>query len=108
MLAALRRAGQPYVLSPGQLLAQTLVTSGTMTNRIDRLESRGLVQRMPDPNDRRGVHVRLTPRGKDRVDSALADLLAREEELLAALTPQQQEALSGLLRQLVTPFENGG
>jgi DNA-binding MarR family transcriptional regulator len=108
VLAALRRAGQPYVLSPGQLLAQTLVTSGTMTNRIDRLESRGLVQRMPDPNDRRGVHVRLTPRGKDRVDSALADLLAREEELLAALTPQQQEALSGLLRQLVTPFENGG
>jgi DNA-binding MarR family transcriptional regulator len=106
VLAALRRAGQPYVLSPGQLLAQTLVTSGTMTNRIDRLESRGLVQRMPDPHDRRGVHVRLTPRGKDRVDSALADLLAREEELLAALTPKQQEALSGLLRQLVTPFEN--
>jgi DNA-binding MarR family transcriptional regulator len=107
VLAALRRAGKPYMLSPGLLVAQTLVTSGTMTNRIDRLESRGLVQRMPDPNDRRGVHVRLTPRGKDRVDSALADLLAREEQLLAALTPRQQEALSGLLRELVTPFENG-
>ena len=108
VLAALRRAGRPYVLSPGQLLGQTLVTSGTMTNRIDRLESRGLVQRMPDPADRRGVHVRLTPRGKERVDSALADLLAREKELLAALTPRQQEMLSGLLRQLVRPFEVDG
>lgn len=108
VLAALRRAGRPYVLSPGQLLGQTLVTSGTMTNRIDRLESRGLVQRMPDPADRRGVHVRLTPRGKERVDSALADLLAREKELLAALTPRQQETLSGLLRQLVRPFEVDG
>lgn len=106
VLAALRRAGRPYVLSPGQLLGQTLVTSGTMTNRVDRLESRGLVQRMPDPADRRGVHVRLTPRGKERVDSALADLLAREKELLAGLTPRQQEALSGLLRQLVRPFES--
>lgn len=106
VLAALRRAGRPYVLSPGQLLAQTLVTSGTMTNRIDRLESRGLVQRMPDPADRRGVHVRLTPRGKERVDAALADLLAREKELLSALTPRQQDSLSGLLRLLVTPFES--
>ena len=105
VLAALRRAGDPYVLSPGQLLAQTLVTSGTMTNRIDRLESRGLVQRRPDPGDRRGVHVRLTPQGKERGDAALADLLTREEALLAALTPKQQDALSGLLRALVTPFE---
>ncbi len=85
VLSALRRAGRPYVLSPGQLLAQTMVTSGTMTNRVDRLEGKGLVQRMPDPADRRGVHVRLTPRGKERVDSALADLLARERELLSAL-----------------------
>ena len=107
VLAALRRAGAPYVLSPGQLLAQTLVSSGTMTNRIDRLEARGLVQRRPDPGDRRGVHVRLTAQGKERGDAALADLLIRERELLAGLTPKQQEALSGLLRQLVTPFEAG-
>jgi len=105
VLAALRRAGRPYVLSPGQLLAQTLVTSGTMTNRVDRLESRGLVQRMPDPADRRGVHVRLTPRGKERVDAALADLLARERELLASLTDAEQQELSTLLRALVAPFE---
>ena len=70
VLAALRRAGQPYVLSPGQLVTSTMVTSGTMTNRIDRLADRQLVERMPDPADRRGVHVRLTPAGKSRVDAA--------------------------------------
>src|SRR5689334_20098722 len=60
VLSALRRAGDPYELSPGQLVTQTLVTSGTMTNRVDRLTARGLVQRLPDPRDRRGVLVRLT------------------------------------------------
>lgn len=106
VLAALRRAGRPYVLSPGRLLEQTMVTSGTMTNRIDRLESRGLVQRMPDPADRRGVHVRLTPRGKERVDGALADLLGRERDLLKTLSGADQETLSTLLRHLVLPFES--
>jgi DNA-binding MarR family transcriptional regulator len=105
VLAALRRAGRPYMLSPGALVAQTLVTSGTMTNRIDRLESRGLVTRAPDPNDRRGVRVRLTARGKDSVDSALADLLESEQELLAALSTRQQDQLSVLLRSLVVAFE---
>lgn len=105
VLAALRRAGRPYMLSPGTLVAQTLVTSGTMTNRIDRLEARGLVTRAPDPNDRRGVRVRLTTRGKDSVDSALADLLESEQELLAALSARQQDQLSALLRSLVVPFE---
>jgi len=105
VLAALRRAGRPYVLSPGQLVDQTMVTSGTMTNRVDRLETRGLVQRLPDPADRRGVHVRLTPRGKERVDSALADLLHRERDLLRGLSRNDQDALSTLLRKLVAPFE---
>src|SRR4051812_25219214 len=105
VLAALRRAGKPYMLSPGALVAQTLVTSGTMTNRIDRLESRGLVSRAPDPSDRRGVRVRLTTSGKEAVDSALADLLRSEQDLLAALSTRQQEQLSGLLRTLVVPFE---
>ena len=66
VLAALRRAGRPYELSPGVLLTQTLVTSGTMTNRIDRLEARGLVDRRPDPDDRRGVLVRLTDDGRQQ------------------------------------------
>jgi DNA-binding MarR family transcriptional regulator len=108
VLAALRRAGRPYVLSPGRLLDQTMVTSGTMTNRVDRLEARGLVQRMPDPADRRGVHVRLSPRGKDRVDAALADLLDRERDLLRTLSAQDQATLSSLLRHLVVPFESDG
>ncbi len=105
VLAALRRAGRPYALSPGQLLTQTLVTSGTMTNRIERLESKRLVERLPDPNDRRSVRVRLTPRGKNRVDAALADLLERERKLLETLTPAQQDALAGLLRTLVASFD---
>jgi DNA-binding MarR family transcriptional regulator len=83
-----------------------MVTSGTMTNRVDRLEQRGLVQRMPDPADRRGVHVRLTPRGKERVDAALADLLERERALLKALSRAEQDTLTTLLRRLVLPFED--
>lgn len=105
VLAALRRAGAPYVLSPGQLVTQTLVTSGTMTNRIDRLEGRRLVERLPDPSDRRGVHVRLTPCGKEQVDAAMADLLDHELSLLAALSPRQRQSLAGLLRDLVVPFD---
>ena len=105
VLAALRRAGRPYVLSPGELITQTMGTSGTMTNRIDRLEAKGLVRRTPDPNDRRGVQVRLNPQGKERVDAAMAALLAREESLLASLDVEEQALLSGLLRRLVAPFE---
>ena len=107
VLAALRRAGPPHVRSPGQLVAETLVTSGTMTNRIDRLESRGLVTRTPDPEDGRGIQVRLSARGKERVDAALSDLLDREESLLSVLDRNQQVSLSSLLRKLVAPFETG-
>ncbi len=106
VLTALRRAGAPYQLSPGQLLTQTLVTSGTMTNRIDRLAGKELVQRLPDPGDRRGVLVRLTESGRDRADEALAGLLAHERALLAELSTTQRADLAGLLRQLVAPFDN--
>ena len=105
VLAALRRAGPPYELSPGQLLHQTLVGSGTMTNRLDRLEGRGLVRRRPAPDDRRGIRVRLTPRGQDLVDAAVTDLLAREKELLAALPDGEQDRLAGLLRAVLLHFE---
>ena len=74
VLAALRRAGSPYRLSPGQLLQETLVTSGTMTNRVDRLADRGFVTRHDHPEDRRGVLVQLTDTGKGVVDAALAEL----------------------------------
>ncbi|QMU72824.1 MarR family winged helix-turn-helix transcriptional regulator [Streptacidiphilus sp. P02-A3a] len=106
VLTALRRAGAPYQLSPGQLLTQTLVTSGTMTNRIDRLAGKGLVQRLPDPGDRRGVLVRLTESGQERADEALAGLLAHERALLAELSATQRGDLANLLRRLVAPFDN--
>lgn len=106
VLTALRRAGSPYQLSPGQLLTQTLVTSGTMTNRIDRLAKRELVERLPDPSDRRGVLVRLTAEGQERADASLAGLLAQERAILGELSPRQREELAGLLRSLTAPFDN--
>ncbi len=104
VLAALRRAGDPYELSPGRLLRETLVTSGTMTNRVDRLAARGLVERYPDPEDRRGVLVRLTPEGKSTVDGAFGALLEAEAAFLAELSPRQQAELATLLRKLLLPF----
>lgn len=104
VLAALRRAGDPYELSPGRLLKETLVTSGTMTNRVDRLTTRGLVERNPDPSDRRGVLVRLTPEGKDAVDGAFAALLDAERDLLTGLSDADQRGLADLLRRLLVPF----
>jgi len=104
VLAALRRSGAPYTLSPGQLGAQTLVTSGTMTNRIDRLETRGLVRRQPDPSDRRGVRVELTDAGRTSVDSALLDLVQREQDILDGLSDADRTELTRLLRSLVQSF----
>ncbi len=104
VLAALRRAGAPYELSPGRLLRETLVTSGTMTNRVDRLTARGLVERLPDPRDRRGVLVRLTMDGKSAVDGAFEALLAAESDLLADLPEHDRTRLAGLLRSLLAPF----
>lgn len=104
VLTALRRAGTPYELSPGRLVKDTLVTSGTMTNRVDRLVARGLVERNPDPDDRRGVLVRLTPDGKQAVDDAFGALLAAEHDLLADLTHRDRRRLATLLRPLLAPF----
>lgn len=104
VLAALRRAGAPYELSPGKLLRETLVTSGTMTNRVDRLTTRGLVERLPDPNDRRGVLVRLTPEGKSTVDAAFEALLDAERALMPDLDADDREQLATLLRRLLEPF----
>jgi DNA-binding MarR family transcriptional regulator len=104
VLAALRRAGEPYALSAGQLGSETLVTSGTMTNRIDRLESRGFVRREPDANDRRGVQVVLTASGRSAVDDAMSDLLAREHVLLSSVDEGDRQVLADLLRGLVQQF----
>jgi len=106
VLSALRRAGEPYALSPGRLIRETMVTSGTMTNRVDRLAARGLVERLPDPDDRRGVLVRLTDQGRLRVDAALEDLLDRERVLLSGLSASQRSSLADLLRTVVVPFDS--
>ncbi|MDQ3664759.1 MAG: MarR family transcriptional regulator [Actinomycetota bacterium] len=105
VLSALRRSGEPYELSPGRLLRETLVTSGTMTNRVDRLVARRLVGRRADPTDRRGVLVRLTPRGRATVDAALDALLGSERELLAALSTRERDRLGALLRVVIAPFD---
>ena len=105
VLSALRRQGPPYQLSPGALLRATLVTSGTMTNRIDRLAAAGLVRRHRDPQDKRGVLVTLTARGREVADAALADLLRRERKLLTGLSAAEQQQLAGLLRVLLAPFD---
>jgi DNA-binding MarR family transcriptional regulator len=105
VLSALRRQGSPYRLSPGALLRATLVTSGTMTNRIDRLAEAGLVTRLPDLQDKRGVLVQLSERGKTVVDAALADLLDHEHGLLTALDDAERKQLAFLLRMLLTPFD---
>lgn len=104
VLSALRRAGPPYRLSPGALLRATGVTSGTMTNRVDRLAARGLVGRTDHPEDRRGVVVTLTEDGRARVDAALSDLLTAEHQLLGALSPAEQEQLAAALRRLLSPY----
>lgn len=101
VLAALRKAGEPYRLSPGQLIRETHVTSGTMTNRIDRLRSRGLVTREQDPSDGRAAVVALTEQGRELVDSALTALLELEASLLQDWSPQESDALASALRRLL-------
>jgi DNA-binding MarR family transcriptional regulator len=105
VLSALRRSPAPHHLSPGQLLAQTLVTSGTMTNRLDHLEARRLVRRRPDPSDARSLRVELTAAGRRRVDGALRDLAEREDAILAILDDAERTTLAHLLRRVLAPFD---
>jgi len=97
VLATLRRSGEPYELTAGALVNQTMVTTGAITNRIDRLEERGLVERAR-ADDRRKVIVRLTRRGLDLVDEVVASHLATERAILAALSERQRHELARLLR----------
>jgi len=106
VLSALRRQGPPYQLSPGALIRATLVTSGTMTNRIDRLAEAGLVSRHPDPADKRGVIVRLTDAGAAAADAALTDLLDFERVLLASLDAGERTRLAARLRILLAPLDS--
>lgn len=101
VLAALRRSGAPYQLSPTDLYREMMLTSGAMTNRIDRLEAAGLVARRADPHDRRGTLVRLTAKGKALVDAAATKHVANEARVLSSLTVREQQQLGDLLRKLL-------
>lgn len=105
VLTALRRSGEPYQLSAGALVQETMVTSGTMTNRINRLEELGWVSRLPDPVDGRSVLVKLLPAGQRAVDAALDDLLERETELLQGLNVKERTQLADLLSRLLAPID---
>jgi DNA-binding MarR family transcriptional regulator len=97
VLATLYRSGEPHELTAGDLMRQTMVTTGAVTNRIDRLEQRGLVERVAS-HDRRQVIVRLTKNGLDTVEEVAVTHLEAEREILAVLTPRQQRDLANLLR----------
>jgi len=105
VLAALRRSGPPYELSPSDLYGRLMRTSGAVTNRLQRLELDGLVSRHPDPEDGRGLLVRLTPPGRRLIDRATEPHLHNERRLLAALSPAEQRTLAGLLRKLLLSLE---
>jgi DNA-binding MarR family transcriptional regulator len=101
VLAALLRSGPPHQMSPGELVDAVVLSSGAMTNRIDRVEALGLVERRPDPDDRRGTLVALTGEGERTVDAAVVEHLANEERLLGALSANERRTLAGLLRTLL-------
>ena len=100
VLATLRRSGEPYELTAGDLMRDTMVTTGAVTNRIDRLEQRGLVERATS-SDRRKVIVRLTKRGLDTVDDVVTPHMATEREILSSLSLRQQHELSTMLRTML-------
>ncbi|WP_418957080.1 MarR family winged helix-turn-helix transcriptional regulator [Streptomyces tritici] len=102
VLATLRRSGEPYTLSPRELSATLMITTGGMTGRLDRLEKAGLLSRSPDPNDRRALRVTLSERGRELVDLAVTAGVERQREALeSALTREEAEQLAGLLRKLL-------
>lgn len=106
LIAALRRSGKPYALNPTELQRQSLLTSGAMTNRIDRVEAQGLVERRPDPADRRGVIVRLTPAGRALADKAIAVHFRATAEWLGQIPAAERTRLDQLLAGLLFSLEN--
>ncbi|NGO71675.1 MarR family winged helix-turn-helix transcriptional regulator [Streptomyces boncukensis] len=101
MLAALRRSGPPYTLSAGTFVKAAMVSPGAITNRIDRMEDKGLVERVRESADRRSVQIRLTEPGKDLIDKAIAAHLRGYDQILSVLTPQEREQLALGLRKIL-------
>lgn len=111
VLATLRRSGSPYQLTPNQLLAQTLVTSGSLTSRLQSLEKQGFISRSFAEHDKRSVVVSLTRSGKQIIEQALVDHAATQQQLLSGLSPLEQQQLVQLLRTFLqvsaTPNNQG-
>ncbi|MFE6621594.1 MarR family winged helix-turn-helix transcriptional regulator [Streptomyces sp. NPDC008086] len=101
VLATLRRSGEPHTLSPRQLSATLMLTTGGMTGRLDKLERAGLLRRSPDPHDRRGLQVTLTEKGLRLIDEAVGAGLATQTEALSTLDAEQADRLADLLRELL-------
>lgn len=105
VLAALRRSGKPYRLSPTELFNTLMVSSGTMTHRIDRLEQAELVKRIPDVSDRRGILIELTDKGLNVIEKAVEAHVINEHRVLSVLAESEREILAQLLRKLLLSFE---
>jgi DNA-binding MarR family transcriptional regulator len=105
VLFTLRRSGPPFRLSPTRLAASLLVTSGTMTNRLDRLEQRGLIKRRPNPNDRRSLDIELTAEGRRLVDEAVTQHVANERAMLSVLSNRDRADLIRITRKLIDHLE---
>jgi DNA-binding MarR family transcriptional regulator len=105
VLATLRRQGEPFRLTPTELSQATMLTSGAMTNRLDRLEAAGLVRRDRNPDDRRGVHVVLTERGRELVDQAIAVRFDEATDAVTVLNEREREEAAALLAKLLSHLE---
>lgn len=105
VLATLRRSGPPYALSPGELLETMMITSGTMTNRIDQLEKAGLVARAHNPEDRRSVIISLTDKGFATIDATVTAHVATQARLVAALSAEERAMLNAVLGKYMAGFE---
>ena len=108
VLAALRRAGEPYRLTPTRLAVEALISTAGMTNRLDRLEEAGLVRRLPDPDDRRGVLVELTPAGREQFSALLDTVLAFDRRLRRGFSTEELATLRTLLQRLADNADREG
>lgn len=105
VIATLRRSGNPYAMTPTDLHEGLMLSSGAMTSRLDRLERKGLIERVPSPNDRRSTLVRLTPAGLALIDKLLPLHVANEQQAMASLTQKEQAQLDGLLAKMIVGLE---
>ncbi|WP_026924521.1 MarR family winged helix-turn-helix transcriptional regulator [Glycomyces arizonensis] len=106
VLASIRRSGEPFILSPKQIGATLMLSSGGLTGRLDKLESAGYIERLPDPDDRRGLKVKMTDRGRAAIESAVRAGLVVQDEALSVLSADERRTLDALLRKLHTAFDD--